>query len=145
MKYRQYSGKCALVHYKGGVVGEEPVEDYSQGDPVEITIGTGQVPRGIDEVLYDMQVGEQRRVVIPCEKAYGLHDPEGVRRFPRSYFDQGGEIEVGSVFAWHHPVSDALVPALCIDATKDAVVIDYNHPLAGKDLEYWFELVGFEK
>jgi len=145
MKHRQYSGKRALVRYKGGAVGEEPVEDYSQGDPVEIAIGTGQVPCGVDEVLYDMAVGERRHVVIPCEKAYGRHDPEGVRRFPRSYFDQGEDIEVGSVFAWHHPVSGALVPALCTEAMKDAVVIDYNHPFAGKDLEYWFELVGVEE
>ena len=89
MKHKEYCGKSALVRYRGGAVGEEPVEDHMDGDPVRIMLGAGEVPPGVDEVLYDMEIGEKRTVVIPCDKAYGQHDPEGVQTYPRSYLRCG--------------------------------------------------------
>lgn len=139
--HKEYSGKRAFVRYRGGVVGEEPFEDYTQGEPEVILVGAGFVPRGIEELLYSMDIGEQRQAVIPCEKAYGLHDPEGVQRYTRAFVRNGDKLEVGDVFSWEHPVSQREVPVKCIEADEYTVVIDFNHLLAGKDLEYWFELI----
>lgn len=141
MKHKEYSGKYALVHYRGGAQGEETLEDYSTGEPIEIIIGGGQVPRGFEEALYDMEIGESGTVVIPCDKAYGYHDPDGVQRYTRSFIKNGDKLEVGVIFAWEHPVSHEMVPVTCIDATESTVTIDFNHLLAGKNLEYWIELV----
>ncbi len=141
MKHKEYCGKSALVRYRGGAVGEEPVEDHMDGDPVRIMLGAGEVPPGVDEVLYDMEIGEKRTVVIPRDKAYGQHDPEGVQTYPRSYLRCGGDLEKGDIVVWTHPVSGRDVPVEVIRATDFAVVIDFNHPLAGRDLEYSFELI----
>lgn len=141
MRHTEYNGRTALVFYKGGAVGEELVEDYTQGEPQRILLGSGEVPRGVSEVLYDMDIGEERTVVIPCERAYGPHDEQGVQRYPRSFISNGDKLETGVVFAWKHPVSGVDVPVKCIDATRDTVTIDFNHLLAGKDLKYWFKLV----
>lgn len=144
MRHSEYNGKTALVYYRGRVVGGDPIEDHSpaaQEEPERILLGSGEVPRGVSEVLYDLEVGEERTVVIPAEKAYGAHDPVGVQRYPRSFIDGGDRLAAGDVFAWTHPASGRLVPVRCIDATDDTVVIDFNHLLAGKDLEYWFKLV----
>ncbi len=144
MKHNEYNGRTALVYYRGGALGEAMIEDHTperQSEPERILLGSGEVPRGVSEVLYDMDIGEERTVIIPCEKAYGHHDPEGVRRYPRSYLSGGERLEAGTVFAWKHPVSGKAVPVTCIHTTKDCVTIDFNHLLAGKDLEYWFKLV----
>ncbi len=144
MRHREYNGHTALVYYRGGVLGEGEIEDHSpgaQGEPERILLGSGEVPRGVSEVLYDMEIGEERTVVIPFEKAYGRHDPAGVQRYPRTFIPGGGELEIGTVFSWRHPVSGKNVPVVCTEATKDVVTIDFNHLLAGKDLEYWFKLV----
>lgn len=135
------SGKWALVRYVGGVIGEPPADDQSHGDPVRIRIGTGEVPRGIDEALYDMEVGETRTVVVPPEKAYGEHDPAGVQIFQRSAFPNGDEIREGFTGRWLNPMSQRYIPAICTKATKDYLEIDFNHPFAGKTLEYRIELV----
>lgn len=144
MKHSEYNGKTALVYYKGGAEGEEPLDDHSpavQNHPERILLGSGEVPRGVSDVLYDMDIGEERTVTIPAEKAYGAHDPAGVQRYARSFIAGGDKLEVGTVFAWRHPVSGADVPVRCVGATEDTVTIDFNHLLAGKDLVYWFELV----
>lgn len=144
MKHREYNGCSALVFYHGGARGEDEIEDHTprtQEEPEEILLGSGEVPPGVSEVLYDMAIGEERRAVIPCEKAYGRHDPDGVQRYPRTGIPGGDGLEEGTVFAWRHPVSGRDVPVVCTGATEDTVVIDFNHPLAGKDLEYWFKLV----
>ncbi|NTU88386.1 MAG: peptidylprolyl isomerase [Actinobacteria bacterium] len=141
MMHKEYSGKYALVRYRGGAEGEEILEDYSKGDPIGIIIGGGQVPKGIEEAFYDMEIGEKRTVVIPCDQAYGNHDPEGVQRYTRSFIKNGDKLEVGVIFAWEHPVTHKPVPVKCIEATENTVTIDFNHLLAGKNLKYWLELV----
>jgi len=141
MYHKEYSGKRALVYYRGGIVGEEPFEDCTKDDPVVIEIGASLVPRGIEELLYSMDIGEKKQAVIPCDKAYGKHDPEGVQRYLRSFLHNGNALQVGDVFAWNHPVSKKEVPVQCIEATEHMVTIDFNHFLAGKDLNYWFELI----
>lgn len=139
--HKEYSGKRALVRYRGGVVGEEPFEDYTQGEPEVILMGAGFVPRGVEETLYSMDIGEKRHAIIPCSKAYGQHDPEGVQRYTRSFVRNGDQLQAGDIFAWEHPVSLKEVPVQCIEADEYTVTIDFNHLLAGKDLEYWFELI----
>lgn len=144
MRHKEYNGRTALVYYRGGALGEAVIEDHSpqvQDEPERILLGSGEVPRGVSEVLYDMDIGEERTVVIPYEKAYGSHDPEGVQRYPRTYIPGGDKLEKGTVFAWRHPVSGKNVPVTCVEAMEDVVAIDFNHLLAGKDLEYWFKLV----
>ena len=141
MHHKEYSGKRALTYYRGGIAGEEPFEDCTQGDPIVIEMGAGLVPRGIEELLYSMGIGEQRQAVIPCDKAYGQHDPDGVQCYTRSFIRNGYALKEGDIFAWEHPVSHKEVPVKCIEATEHTVTIDFNHLLAGKDLEYWFELI----
>ena len=103
MKHREYSGKTAHVRYRGGPVGEPVLEDCTAGEPERIVMGAGEVPRGIEEALYDMEIGEQRDVVVPCAKAYGDHDPEGVVRYPRSFLAEGATLHVGDFVTWEHP------------------------------------------
>lgn len=141
MRHKEYNGCVALVHYRGGVLGEYPFDDRMAGEPERIVLGGGDVPIGVSEVLYDMEIGEERTVVIPCKKAYGLHDSQGVRRYARSFIAGGDKLQEGVVFAWRHPVSGKNVPVKCVGTTKDTVTIDFNHLLAGKDLEYRFRLV----
>lgn len=103
MRHKEYRGKTALVYYRGGAAGEEIVEDHSpavQSEPERILLGSGEVPLGVSDVLYDMEVGEERRAVIPCDRAFGRHDPEGVQRYARMLVPGGDRLEAGVVFAW---------------------------------------------
>ena len=133
-------GKCASVFYRGGAIGEQSFDDCSTGDPAKIILGCNQVPEGIDEVLQEMEIGEERTVEIPPSKAYGDHDSNGVQTYPRTFIANGEELHKGMYIPWKNPVSDQEIPVQVIYETKDSVTIDFNHPLVGKTLVYWLKL-----
>ena len=141
MRKEDRLGKYALIRYKGGALGEEPVEDYSKGEPQRVRIGYCEVPNGIDNALFEMEVGESGTVIISSDLGYGDYDPNGVRIISRSEIPDGYDLEVGSILGWRSPVTRKVLPVRVIEAYEDYVKLDYNHPLAGKSLEYWIELV----
>ena len=134
-------GRRALVYYRGGVQGEKIVDDNFLDQPAEILLGCGRVPPGIEEALLEMQPGEERIVTVPPEKGYGDHDPDKVQRYPRLFFENGYKLKVGDWLTWKHPVTQYRIPVRVIATTKDTVTLDFNHPFAGKSLEYRLKLV----
>lgn len=140
MRNNSQFGKCAYVYYKGGVLGEEPFDDRSAGEPVKIILGAGQVCPGIEDELSEMGVGEERTVVVPPEQAYGRRDPDGVQVYPRTMLPGGAKLRVGDVFGWTNPASGQQIPVRVIAEFPDAVQVDFNHPLAEKTLQYWLRV-----
>ena len=67
------AGRTAYLRYKGGVLGEEPLDDRSTGDPLAVVIGTMQLPRGVEEAVVGMEVGEARSIEVPPERGYGAY------------------------------------------------------------------------
>lgn len=134
-------GKYALVHYRGGALGEEVIEDYSVGEPQRIKIGYCEVPNGIDDLLFEMEIGDAGTIIVPPAKAYGDHDPAGVQMTSRRELVDGYNLKVGDVLGWRSPYTHQTLPVRVVEEYADYVKLDYNHPLAGKSLEYWIELV----
>lgn len=141
MKNNAQFGKCAHIYYSGGVKGEELYDVHTSGEPVKIVLGAGQVAPGIEDALSTMCTGEEKTVVIPPEQAYGSVDPDGIQVYPRSMFSFGNELREGDVFRWTNPASGKPIPVRVIESYDDAVRVDYNHPQAGKTLEYWLKVV----
>lgn len=134
------TGKTAYILYKGGIQGEEPV-DIRMAEPLAVRLGGHRLPKGVEEAVVQMQVGEERTVEVPPEKGYGASNPKLVKWYPRSVLDHGYEIKQGSMIMWESADGLAKKPAMVVDSTQDTVQIDMNHPYAGRMLEYWVKLV----
>lgn len=134
------NGKLAYIRYKGGILGERPVDDRMD-EPLAVRIGAGRVVKGIDDALQVLEVGESVTLVIPPEEGYGDANPKLVNWYPRSMIPHGYEIKKDTMIMWESADGLAKRPVMVVDATKDAVKIDMNHPYAGRTLEYWVELV----
>lgn len=134
------NGKLAYIRYKGGILGERPVDDRMD-EPLAVRIGAGRVVKGIDDALQVLEVGESATLVIPPEEGYGDANPKLVNWYPRSMIPHGYEIKKDTMIMWESADGLAKRPVMVVDATKDAVKIDMNHPYAGRTLEYWVELV----
>lgn len=135
-------GMVAYIRYKGGVQDDpELIEDHSQGDPVPVRLGAHRVPKGIEDVLFEMEVGEERTVHVPSERGFGVYVERDAQWYPRTLIPHGYDMNVGDFLPWTDPQNGLKKLVRVTAATEDGVKIDFNHPFAGKDLDYWVELV----
>lgn len=105
------------------------------GGPVEFIQGAGEIISGLEEALYGMKVGEGKTIQVEPEAAYGYADPEAVKTVKKEEFPEGIPLEPGVMIEMTDDEGD--VELARIESVKsDKVVLDFNHPLAGKTLEF---------
>ena len=137
-------GDTVQVHYTGRFQDGGEVFDSSRGrEPLEFTLGEGMVIPGFDAGVTGMAVGESRQVQIPSEQAYGPYQPELAGELERDKLPPDLQPEVGMMLQMMHP-SGMPFNVTVVDVKPDAIVLDANHPLAGKDLVFDLELVGIK-
>lgn len=129
------------VHYTGTLADGE-VFDSSQGrDPLEITMGQGQLIGGFEDALMGMAVNEKKTFTLEPDQAYGLRDEESVRAFPRAQIPPEIDVELGQVLALSNSQGQQ-IPAKVVELDDENVTLDLNHPLAGQSLTFDIEVVG---
>ncbi|MEP2716040.1 peptidylprolyl isomerase [Pseudophaeobacter sp.] len=134
------NGDTVRIHYTGTLT-DGSVFDSSEGrDPLEFTVGTGQVIAGMDAGLPGMVVGDKKRLEIPAEDAYGPLNPEARQAIPREGIPDDIPLELGTQLQMQSPEGHVL-PVTVVEVTEATVTLDANHPLAGKDLNFDIELV----
>lgn len=133
------AGDTVRVHYTG-TLGDGSEFDTSRGrEPLEFTVGEGQVIPGFDEAVTGMQPGEEKRVTIPADEAYGQRRPEMVGTIRREQFPPGIHPAVGQQLQMSQQGHTFVVTVTGV--SDDEVTLDANHPLAGEDLTFQLELV----
>ena len=105
-------------------------------EPLLVIIGEHRVVEGLEEELKKMNVGEEKTLEIPPEKAYGKRDPSKVKLLPLREFTKKGIVpKVGEVVE----INGML--ATIRSVTGGRVIVDFNHPLAGKTLVYEVKVI----
>jgi peptidylprolyl isomerase len=134
------SGDTVRIHYTG-TLSDGSTFDSSQGrEPLEFTVGSGEIIPGLDRAIEGMSLGETKIVTVPAAEAYGDHNPDGVQSIPRAEvpdhipLDPGTQLQVQTG-------DGRTLPVTVTEVTPEVVVLDANHPLAGKDLTFEVELV----
>lgn len=133
-------GREVKVHYKGtfddGTVFDS---SYDRNQTIEFTVGAGQMIPGFDAAVNGMKVGETKTVNIPAEQGYGAHNPDGVQLLEREQFPDDFDFQSGVII--EGTVGDQVVRGIIKEVEGTNVVVDFNHPMAGKDLNFEIELV----
>jgi peptidylprolyl isomerase len=133
------TGKTVKVHYTGKL-NDGSVFDSSEGrDPLEFQVGIGQVIPGFDAAIQQMDVGASQTITIPSNEAYGEVREEMIAVVPHTQFPEGINPEVGQTLQLKTP--EGALPVRVTEVKEEGVVIDGNHPLAGKDLTFDLTLV----
>jgi peptidylprolyl isomerase len=136
---RAKEGDTVRVHYTGKL-DDGSVFDSSQGrDPLEFTLGGGQVIPGFEQAILGMQPGESKTVSIESEEAYGPRRDELTLRVGRNQLPPEMEPQVGQRLQMQQGEQTVVVVITGVDA--EGVTLDANHPLAGRDLTFELELV----
>ena len=137
------SGDTVQVHYTGklpdGTVFDSSVE---RDEPMEFTLGQGKLIAGFESTVDGMAIGDKETVNIPAVDAYGEPKPELIIKLPHDRFPEDVKPEVGHRLQLNQP--DGRVFEVKITGIEDdGVTLDANHPLAGKELTFEIELMGF--
>ncbi|KAA3627806.1 MAG: peptidylprolyl isomerase [Proteobacteria bacterium] len=133
------AGDSVRVHYTGRL-NDGTVFDSSEGrDPLDFTLGSGQVIPGFDEAVTGMTVGESVTITIEPENAYGERREEMVQQVPRSDIPDDIDLAVGMQLQASGPQGDIVVTV--IEMSDETIKLDANHPLAGKALTFDLQLV----
>ena len=88
-----------------------------------------------------MEAGEEKRLDVPAELGYGEYQEALAQWYPKSMLDDGYSLKVGDVMFHRNPSDGSRQPAFVTDEAPDNVRLDFNHPFAGKTLDYWVKLV----
>lgn len=134
------AGDTVRIHYTGTLSDGSTFDSSAGRDPLEFTLGTGQVIPGFEKAVAGMSVGEAQTVEIPCQEAYGEAQPERRQPFPRDRFPDGVPMEPGTRLQLTGTDGQA-IPVTIAEVNESEVILDANHPLAGEDLTFKIELV----
>ena len=133
-------GDRVRVHYTGRLEGGQVFDSSRDGEPLEFTVGAGEVIAGFDEAVRGMSVGETKTVEIEPEDAYGPRREGLVATIERERAQFPVEPQVGMNLAL--PLQDGnQLEVVVTEVTPEHVTIDGNHPLAGEKLIFDVELV----
>lgn len=133
------SGQFVQVHYTGKL-GDGTLFDSSEGrQPLEFQIGSGQIIPGFEQAVMGMAVDEEKDFRLKAAEAYGPVRDDLKREFPLA--ELGSEkVTVGQELWFKSPQGP--IPGKILAVEAETFTVDFNHPLAGKDLEFSIKLVG---
>ncbi len=134
------TGDTVLFHYTGCLT-DGTVFDSSEGrEPLRVTLGSGQVIRGVDDALVGMAPGEEKSVTLEPDEAYGPRRPELLHEVERAAIPPEVDIEVGKQLEGRDTGGQRLRLTV-VEVADDKVTLDANHPLAGQELTFDLQLV----
>ncbi len=111
------------------------VDGSRSNKPFEFTFGVGQVLPALEEKIKDMKAGEAAQFIIPAVDAYGEYKEEAIETLPKEQFAGIENLHIGMQIQAEDE-NDQPIQFIVKEIREDSVVVDFNHPLAGKDLEY---------
>ncbi len=133
-------GSNVKVHYKGTFDDGTVFDSSLDCDPLEFTIGGGQVIPGFEHAVIGMSTGETKTSRITSDKAYGPHLEEMVVAFDRGQLPADLQPSIGQVLQFRRN-DGYIIEVKVTDLSDTSVTFDGNHPLAGKDLIFEIQLL----
>ncbi len=134
------NGDKVRVHYTGTLDSGEIFDSSYEREPLEFIIGEGKLIPGFEKAVEGMEVGEKKKIKIPYQEAYGEKRDELLLEVPKTDLPEGLDPQVGMQFQLNTPTGGTIIAELT-EVKDDTVILDANHPLSGKDLNFEIELV----
>lgn len=119
----------------------EVVDTSEDGDPIIFLQGAGQIIPGLEKAIYGLTAGDKKSVTVSPEDGYGEIDPDSIVEVPKDEFPEDFPLELGVEITVNTEDEDdesleEEMEATIIAINEDTVTLDFNHPLAGKSLNF---------
>lgn len=133
-------GDTVKVHYTGKLEDGTVFDTSRNRDPLQFTLGSGQILPGFEQTLIGMTPGETKTAKIPADQAYGPYREDMVQQVDRKNFPEHLEPQIGQQLEARRGDGQPLIVTVT-EVSETSVTVDANHPLAGKDLIFDIQLL----
>lgn len=134
------NGDLVRVHYTGKLEDGTVFDSSREREPLEFTLGEGQVIAGFEEAVVGMSLGETRTAQVGADKGYGPRREEMVVEVERKQFPGHLDPKVGQHLEIKQPDGDCIMVTV-VDVSESKITLDANHPLAGRALSFEIQLM----
>lgn len=127
------------LHFELSLENGDVVDSTFDKRPATFKVGDGNLLPGFEQALFGLKAGDQRTLHIPPEQGFGQHNPQNVQVMPRSQFE-GMDLSEGLLVIFND-AAKAELPGIVKQFDEREVSVDFNHPLAGKTLDFRVEVI----
>ena len=134
------NGDTVKVHYTGKFDDGTEFASSLNNDPLQFTIGKGQVIPGLELAVMGMSPGEVKTAQVLADQAYGLYQKSKVVEVNRNRFPSDLELQIGTVLRMRKAGGEK-IKRIVTTVSETSITLDANHPLAGEDLTFDLQLI----
>ncbi len=136
------AGKFVKVEYTGTFDNGEVFDSSEEhGSPLGFTVGSGDLIKGFDDAVMGMEIGQEKSFHVTPEQGYGPYQDDMIKEVPKAQFgEDSGQLQVGIQIVLQTP-EGYVIPATVKAIEGESVKLDFNHPLAGKELNFKIKVV----
>ena len=134
-------GTEVTLHFALKLENGDVIDSNFNGKPATFVVGDGNLLPGFERALAGMVAGEKNTFVIKPEDGFGQSNPNNMQVLPRSQFDDSVELVEGLMLSFAD-AQKAELPGIVAAFDDETVTIDFNHPLAGRDILFEVEILG---
>ena len=138
MNLQIQTGTSVTLHFSLALENGHIIDSNFEGNPATFSVGDGNLLPGFESSLLGLEVGDEREFIISPENAFGQHNAQNVQAVDRGNFDES-ELEIGSILSFQN--GDGELPGVIIALEKNQVMVDFNHPLSGKNIVFQVKIV----
>jgi FKBP-type peptidyl-prolyl cis-trans isomerase SlpA len=131
------------LHYEIRLPDDRVVDSSFGDEPFTVTLGGGAFEPRLEEALIGLPLGEFTRILLTPEHAFGMPDPGNVHTMPRARFPEDMQLEPQLVIEFDLPNGES-VPGTVTAVTEEAVTVDFNHPLAGRNIQFIVQVLAID-
>lgn len=129
------------IHYTAREIDGRLLDATPIDKPLSYRLGQGELPEDIEKGILGLSIGDKKKIILPPEKAFGEYSKDNVLEIPKSFIpDENNEITKGKFLELKDADGNSY-RGVVLEVQPDNFVIDFNHPLAGKTIEYNIEIV----
>jgi len=136
-------GTKVTLHFSITLASGELIDSTFDQEPATFTVGDGNLLAGFEEVVMGLSAGSKEVFTISPEKGFGQHNPSNLQTIKRDQFGDDITLEKGLVLSFAD-AQKAELPGVVAEFTDKEVVVDFNHPLAGKEVLFEVDIIKVE-
>lgn len=133
-------GMQVTLHFALKLNNGEVVDSTFEKEPAQFTFGDGNLLDGFEKALIGLTEGAKKTFTIEPESGFGQSNPSNVQTIRRDQFDEEIELEEGLMLSFAD-AQNAELPGVVTAFDEESVTVDFNHPLAGKEIQFEVEII----